>query len=502
MLLALLTAAIAAAPPLDGAIREAAALRGEPAIVSAAGLTKADAPILTIENAHAFDTSPSVHRAAIIGFGFGDERAAAAVVDVVRWFKTAAPANIRREWTIAALPDAAFDPADAAALTRWITFQAPDVIVQVRSDGGRFAIDGVESAVVQPSGAAAAVQKILGARREPSDLRRTIERRVARAPLDIARVLAPRYPETPAISYIPAVAWENTLRLAAVIGDSSLADKVRRQTSPWVSGERPLFGDRIQLTSVAGTIVFADLAALPGNARDPWPLAAEGARLAASRKDTGIASYGQGWTDDMFMAGVTAARAAVHPDERPKLDTVATMLVDYASRLQRPDGVFVHATDGPFAWGRGNGFAALGLTEVIAALPADHPRRAALLDAYRKQMAGLRAQQAPDGMWREVIDEPGAYREETATAMLLTAMSRGIRFGWLDASFRPIVERAWRGLAAHVGEDASVIDVCASTGVGPSRRYYLDRPAVTGGDDRGGAMALLASMEMYELSRR
>jgi hypothetical protein len=42
----------------------------------------------------------------------------------------------------------------------------------------------------------------------------------------------------------------------------------------------------------------------------------------------------------------------------------------------------------------------------------------------------------------------------------------------------------------------TIIDVCASTGSGPTRKYYLDRPAITGADDRGGAMALLASMEM------
>ena len=68
-------------------------------------------------------------------------------------------------------------------------------------------------------------------------------------------------------------------------------------------------------------------------------------------------------------------------------------------------------------------------------------------------MKGLAAWQAPDGMWREVIDRPGAYREETATAMILTAMARGVRLGWLDRSYAPTVDRAWRALAAHITED-------------------------------------------------
>jgi hypothetical protein len=44
--------------------------------------------------------------------------------------------------------------------------------------------------------------------------------------------------------------------------------------------------------------------------------------------------------------------------------------------------------------------------------------------------------------------------------------------------------------------------VCSSTGAGPSKDYYLNRPAVNGADDRGGAMALLAAIEVETLRRR
>ena len=53
--------------------------------------------------------------------------------------------------------------------------------------------------------------------------------------------------------------------------------------------------------------------------------------------------------------------------------------------------------------------------------------RAQLLEHYRRYMIGMKAMQAPDGMWRQVVDEPGAYREESVTAMTLTAMARGLR---------------------------------------------------------------------------
>jgi rhamnogalacturonyl hydrolase YesR len=117
-------------------------------------------------------------------------------------------------------------------------------------------------------------------------------------------------------------------------------------------------------------------------------------------------------------------------------------------------------------------------------------------------MKAMPSMQAPDGMWRQVVDEPGAYREESVTAMTLAALARGMRLGWLDRkTFRPVADRAWRALAGHISSDGAIVDICASTGSQPTLRQYLDRPAISGRDDRGGAMALLAAMEMYELAR-
>ena len=108
--------------------------------------------------------------------------------------------------------------------------------------------------------------------------------------------------------------------------------------------------------------------------------------------------------------------------------------------------------------------------------------------------------QAPDGMWRQVVDEPGAYREQSVTGMTLTAMARGIRLGWIDAKiYRPVVDRAWHGLAAHITEDGAIVDICTGTGSQATLRQYLDRPAISGFDDRGGAMGLLAALEMQQL---
>src|SRR3989442_237196 len=89
----------------------------------------------------------------------------------------------------------------------------------------------------------------------------------------------------------------------------------------------------------------------------------EGATAAAKEKTPAEPEYGQGWTDDMFMATAVLARSGARPGRDHDLDAAARLLTTYAARLQQPNGLFNHAINGPAAWGRGNGFAALGLAE-------------------------------------------------------------------------------------------------------------------------------------------
>jgi len=493
-----------AASPLEAAIRAAAALPGEPHAVAAAGVTRDESPILTIENPAAFDPADTHRRVILIGAPSGDERAA---IDAVRWFKTRAPRGIRARWSLSALPLARFEDNDRQSLARWVSFQAPDLIVTVGSVTLQTTVP-VESIAVE--NATAAFAALLKAPRDRSASHAELLERVQRAPLDVTRLLARRYPETPAISYIPALSWIGALRLAAIDHDDRLRARVVDQTAPWTSGASKLLPDRVQLTSVAGTMVFAELAADSARAGGASPemrasaerLFDEGVAAAQKEKAPGMPEYGQGWTDDMFMASAVLARSGARAGHDADLDRAARLLTTYAGRLQRGDGLFNHATDGPAAWGRGNGFAAFGLVETLMRLPGAHPARRELLDRYRRLMTAVRTQQSPDGTWRQIIDEAGAYREETATAMLLSAMARGVRLGWLDGSFRPTIERAWRAVAAHVASDGTLIDVCAGTGAGPTKRYYFDRPALTGADDRGGAIAIVSALDVHDLGRK
>ena len=121
---------VAAAQADGDAVRAVAALPGEPRIVAAAGVTRDEAPIVTIENPGAFDPADAKRRVVLIGAPSGDP---AAAIDLVRWFKTRAPRSTRSRWILSALPLAQFDDADKQSVLRWTTFQAPDLVVTIGS---------------------------------------------------------------------------------------------------------------------------------------------------------------------------------------------------------------------------------------------------------------------------------------------------------------------------------------------------------------------------------
>jgi rhamnogalacturonyl hydrolase YesR len=157
----------------------------------------------------------------------------------------------------------------------------------------------------------------------------------------------------------------------------------------------------------------------------------------------------------------------------------------------RPDGLYRHQASTDAAWGRGNGFPALGLALTLTDFPRNHPDYPALLAAFQKHMKALSAFQDENGMFREVIDYPGAYPEYSGTSMIATAMMRGIRKGWLDASiYQPIVDRAWQAILIRTAADGRLFDVAESTGTrGLTLKDYLRRAAILDNDPRGGAFA-------------
>jgi rhamnogalacturonyl hydrolase YesR len=217
---------------------------------------------------------------------------------------------------------------------------------------------------------------------------------------------------------------------------------------------------------------------------------------------TGEARY---WIDDMYMITAVQVQAYRATGEAKYIDRAAVTMAAYLDKLQQPNGLFYHAPDSKFYWGRGNGWVAAGMAELLRSLPQNHPRRARILAGYRQMMASLLQYQGSDGLWRQLIDHPEAWAETSSTGMFTFAMIAGVKNGWLESkTYGPAARKAWLGLVQHLDKDARVTDVCVGTNkanleVGPDvdkqLKFYLDRPRQVG-DLHGQSPILWSATEL------
>jgi len=198
------------------------------------------------------------------------------------------------------------------------------------------------------------------------------------------------------------------------------------------------------------------------------------------------------WIDDMYMITMAQGQMFRASKDRKYVDRAAKEMVAYLDKLQEPNGLFYHAPDVPFFWGRGNGWMAAGMTELLRSLPEDNPDRPRIMEGYRKMMATLKATQSDSGMWRQLVDDPQSWPETSCTGMFTFAMVSGVKEGWLDAEvYGPVARKGWIGLAGNVHGDGEICQVCVGTDKKNSREFYLKRPRVLG--DLHGQAALLWS---------
>ncbi len=192
--------------------------------------------------------------------------------------------------------------------------------------------------------------------------------------------------------------------------------------------------------------------------------------------DDGITREARYWIDDMYMLPLVQVQAFRATNDAKYLDRAALTMVAYLEKLQQPNGLFHHGPDSPFFWGRGNGWIAAGMAELLTSLPENHPKRARIMEGYKKMMAALVEAQGTDGMWRQLIDKPDFWPETSGTGMFAFAMVTGVKNGWLDAKvYAPAARKAWLGLVKHIDKDAKVREVCAGTNKGDSLEYYRNR---------------------------
>jgi rhamnogalacturonyl hydrolase YesR len=475
------------------------------------GLTTTGSPIEALVVAGPSATSPTV---LLVGGLQGKDQSADAVAREVAAFERVT--QNRRRFRLLAIPVAnpeaqplQFPPTGAAyrehveshVLWRWIGTHAPDMALIVGADSGlvtalnREVVADVGAIPARSVDAQSRILEALTTRIAASDAHQELARRAVRAPRAFAEELARVYGrEFRQPTYIGAMALISRLRLG------EQAD-VERMLAPYLNGTSDSFA-RPSQSSLAAHMLFFELARRTGDERAK--------QLVVRAANSGFTESGElrefmplngGWSDSLFMDVPILAKAGALTGDRRYFDMAARHVAFMQRIVLRPDGLYRHQSSADAAWGRGNAFPALGLALTLSEFPADHPAYASLLASFERHMATLARFQDENGMWRNVIDRPGAYPEYSATAMIATAMLRGIRKGWLDrAVYQPLVDRAWQAIVLRTSMDGELVDVCESTGTrGMTDDDYLHRMAILGRDDRGGGMAMFFATELAGL---
>lgn len=300
------------------------------------------------------------------------------------------------------------------------------------------------------------------------------------------------------LHYSEACTAVGALRFAKATGNEVMLDQLVARYEALLDDDSELISRRPHVDLNVIGIVPLQIAMLT---KDPRYLR-QGLTFADSQWESpledGLTRQTRWWIDDLYMVGMLQIQAYRATGEQKYANRAALQLAAYLPKLQQENGLFYHSPDVPIYWGRGNGWVAVAMAEVLSSLPEDHALRTELLNRYVAMMESLLEYQSENGMWRQVVDYEFSWAESSCTAMFAYAMASGIDHGLLDRDrFQPAVNKAWTALAAHIDREGNVREICVGTGKKNDLEYYLKRPRVDG-DFHGQAPVLWLATELQK----
>lgn len=129
-------------------------------------------------------------------------------------------------------------------------------------------------------------------------------------------------------------------------------------------------------------------------------------------------------------------------------------------------------------WGRGQGWALLGLIDTLRSLPVSVDGREELVQRLNALVTGLVSTQGPDGHWHTVVTDESSYLETSVAAFVVAALAPAadlVAADGVDGCF----DRAWAAVRECVDDDGVLTGVSAETPTTLPASDYLKVP--TGG---------------------
>ncbi|WP_050183241.1 glycoside hydrolase family 88/105 protein [Domibacillus robiginosus] len=230
------------------------------------------------------------------------------------------------------------------------------------------------------------------------------------------------------------------------------------------------------------------------------------------------------WLDGLYMGAPFYAEYVREFGELDEFDDITRQFILCVKNTKHQEtGLLYHAFDekkvqpwcdketglSPNFWGRSMGWFVMGLVDTLAILPGNHKDRDKLVLILQETLQALKSVQSESGVWYQVLDQPerkGNYLEASCSCMIVYAIAKGVRLGYLDQVWMETANRAYESIINEfitVTADGLVNlnKNCQVAGLGgPDQRdgtfeYYISEPIITN-DLKGVGAFILAAAEM------
>ncbi|MGV2121704.1 glycoside hydrolase family 88/105 protein [Agrobacterium vitis] len=211
----------------------------------------------------------------------------------------------------------------------------------------------------------------------------------------------------------------------------------------------------------------------------------------------------QMWDDTLMMSVMPLAKIGLLLNRPDYVEEAKYQFLIHSQYLaDRASGLWFHGWtfDGNhnFAralWARGNSWVTIAIPEFIdlLQLPEGDAVRRHLLSTLDRQAAALAKYQDPSGLWHTLVDDEGSYLEASATAGFAYGLMKAVRKRYISADYRPVAERAVRGVIANIDAKGELNQVSFGTAMGSDLDFY--RTIKLTSMPYGQAMAILCLSE-------
>ena len=323
--------------------------------------------------------------------------------------------------------------------------------------------------------------------------------------------------------YADILALHAMARLGKIDGDMELIDEIRQRLAPFVQWEVPnvigAYGPTVYRFGGNATAFMVARGLMP-EAEVTLLKSAEMLCTQQPRNKEGIFEWPQRpnqpewhdfiWIDSVFGVCPFLLWAGKVFDRQEFIDESVKQMLGHHRRLFDPAlKLYFQAFNAwgsgiltPGHWSRGEGWGLLALAELLYDLPKDHPGYGELLQAYRDNLEGCAASQDGSGMWHQAMEMPESYLETSGTALILYAISRGLKNGSVAETdherFLKIYLKGLKALLGYIGLDGSVYNAssgCLAPGQG-SGKDYAEHPWKR--NDNHGTAAVMICLSQAE----